>query len=185
MNSNNKNMSIITLTTDYGLKDHFVGALKGKILSEYPQASIIDISHHIDPFNTVEASYIISAAYSSFPKGTVHLVDMELNKENQHIVMQWNDSYFIAADNGILSMLSQKLFLKEWLLLIFTIASQQATGLDVLFFVACHIAKGGLLNVIGKEINSLKQITELKASISHDTNMLKGHVVYIDHFVMW
>jgi hypothetical protein len=71
----------------------------------------------------VEASYIISAAYSSFPKGTVHLigVDMELNKENQHIVMQWNDSYFIA-DNGILSMLSQKLFLKEWLLLIFTIA---------------------------------------------------------------
>jgi S-adenosylmethionine hydrolase len=48
--------------------------------------------------------------------------------------------------------------------------------------VACHIAKGGLLNVIGKEINSLKQITELKASISHDTNMLKGHVVYIDHF---
>jgi S-adenosylmethionine hydrolase len=46
-------MSIITLTTDYGLKDHFVGALKGKILSEYPQASIIDISHHIDPFNKV------------------------------------------------------------------------------------------------------------------------------------
>jgi S-adenosylmethionine hydrolase len=61
----------------------------------------------------------LHAAYSSFPKGTVHLigVDMELNKENQHIVMQWNDSYFIAADNGILSMLSKKLFLKEWLLL--------------------------------------------------------------------
>jgi S-adenosylmethionine hydrolase len=57
----------------------------------------------------VEASYIISAAYSSFPKGTVHLigVDMELNKENQHIVMQWNDSYFIAADNGILSIFAK------------------------------------------------------------------------------
>jgi S-adenosylmethionine hydrolase len=103
----------------------------------------------------VEASYIISAAYSSFPKGTVHLigVDMELNKENQHIVMQWNDSYFIAADNGILSMLSKKLFLKEWLLLIFDRLSS-ATGLDVFVLVACHIAKGGLLNVIGKEINS-------------------------------
>jgi S-adenosylmethionine hydrolase len=61
-------MSIITLTTDYGLKDHFVGALKGKYYLSI-QASIIDISHHIDPFNTVEASYIISAAYSSFPKG--------------------------------------------------------------------------------------------------------------------
>jgi S-adenosylmethionine hydrolase len=57
-------MSIITLTTDYGLKDHFVGALKGKILSE--SSSIIDISHHIDPFNTVEASYIISCLFE-FP----------------------------------------------------------------------------------------------------------------------
>jgi S-adenosylmethionine hydrolase len=178
-------MSIITLTTDYGLKDHFVGALKGKILSEYPQASIIDISHHIDPFNTVEASYIISAAYSSFPKGTVHLigVDMELNKENQHIVMQWNDSYFIAADNGILSMLSQKIVPQRMVAInIHDRLPSEATGLDVFVLVACHIAKGGLLNVIGKEINSLKQITELKASISHDTNMLKGHVVYIDHF---
>jgi hypothetical protein len=54
----------------------------------------------------------------------------------------------------------------------------EATGLDVFVLVACHIAKGGLLNVIGKEINSLKQITELKASISHDTNMLKGHRLY-------
>ena len=104
-------MSIITLTTDYGLKDHFVGALKGKILSEYSEAKIIDISHEIDPFNTLEASYIISASYASFPKGTVHIVgvDMEANKENKHIVMQWNDHYFIAADNGILSMLSQKI----------------------------------------------------------------------------
>jgi hypothetical protein len=177
-------MSIITLTTDYGLKDHFVGALKGKILSEYPEASIIDISHHIDPFNTVEASYIISAAYSSFPKGTVHLigVDMELNKENKHIVMQWNDSYFIAADNGILSMLSQKIVPQKMVAInIHDRLSNDATGLDVFVVVACHIARGGLLNVIGKEITSIKQITELKAAIS-DNNMLKGHVVYIDHF---
>ena len=104
-------MSIITLTTDYGLKDHFVGALKGKIVSEYSQALIIDISHDIDPFNTAEASYIISASYTSFPKGTVHIigVDLESNKENQHIALQWNDHFFIAADNGILSMLTQKI----------------------------------------------------------------------------
>jgi S-adenosylmethionine hydrolase len=69
----------------------------------------------------VEASYIISAAYSSFPKGrSLNRSGYGLNKENQHIVMQWNDSYFIAADNGILSMLSQKLFHKM-VLLIFTI----------------------------------------------------------------
>ena len=176
-------MSIITLTTDYGLKDHFVGALKGKILSEYPEAQIIDISHDIDPFNTVEASYIISAAYASFPKGTVHLigVDMELNKENLHIVMQWNDSYFIAADNGILSMLSQKIVPQKIVAInIHDRLPSDASGLDVFVTVACHIARGGLLNVIGREINLVKEVTEMKAVITTDT--IKGHVIYIDHF---
>ena len=178
-------MSIITLTTDYGLKDHFVGALKGKILSEYPEAPIIDISHYIDPFNTVEASYILGASYSSFPKGTVHIVgvDMELNKENQHIVMQWNDHYFIAADNGILSMLSQKIVPQK--IVTITIHDRlpsDATGLDVFVKVACHIAKGGLLNVIGKEIKTIKQVTDLQAVAADDGNSLKGYVVYIDHF---
>jgi len=178
-------MSIITLTTDYGLKDHFVGALKGKILSEYPEAQIIDISHDIDPFNIVEASYIIGAAYTSFPKGTVHLigVDMELNKENLHIVMQWNDSYFIAADNGILSMLSQKIVPQKIVAInIHDRLPSEASGLDVFVTVACHIARGGLLNVIGKEINSVKEVTEMKAVASNDNNSLKGHVIYIDHF---
>jgi S-adenosylmethionine hydrolase len=178
-------MSIITLTTDYGLKDHFVGALKGKILSEYSEASIIDISHDIDPFNTVEASYIIGASYASFPKGTVHLigVDMESNKENQHIVMQWNDHYFIAADNGILSMLSQKIVPQKMVAInIHDRLHNEATDLDVFVKVACHIAKGGLMNVIGKEINNIKQVTDLQALLALDGNSLKGHVIYIDHF---
>ena len=178
-------MSIITLTTDYGLKDHFVGALKGKILSEYSEASIIDISHDIDPFNTVEASYIIGASYASFPKGTVHLigVDMESNKENQHIVMQWNDHYFIAADNGILSMLSQKIVPQKMVAInIHDRLHNEATDLDVFVKVACHIAKGGLMNVIGKEINGIKQVTDLQALLAIDGNSLKGHVIYIDHF---
>ena len=178
-------MSIITLTTDYGLKDHFVGALKGKIISEFPEASIIDISHYIDPFNTVEASYIIGASYSSFPKGTVHLigVDMEWNKENQHIVMQWNDHYFIAADNGILSMLSQKIVPQKIVAInIHDRLPNDATDLDVFVKVACHIAKGGLLNVIGKEIKNIKQVTDLQAVATDEGNLLKGYVIYIDHF---
>ena len=178
-------MSIITLTTDYGLKDHFVGALKGKILSEYSEATIIDISHYIDPFNTVEASYIIGASYSSFPKGTVHLigVDLELNKENQHIVMQWNDHYFIAADNGILSMLTQKIVPQKIVAInIHDRLHNEATDLDVFVKVACHIAKGGLLNVIGKEIKAIKQVTDLQAVPANDGNSIKGYVIYIDHF---
>jgi S-adenosylmethionine hydrolase len=178
-------MSIITLTTDYGLKDHFVGALKGKLLSEYSEASIIDISHYIDAFNTFEASYIIGASYSSFPKGTVHLigVDMEFNKENQHIVMQWNDHYFIAADNGILSMLSQKIVAQKIVAInIHDRLPNDATDLDVFVKVACHIAKGGMLNVIGKEIKNIKQVTDLQAVVADDGNSLKGYVIYIDHF---
>jgi S-adenosylmethionine hydrolase len=178
-------MSIITLISDYGLKDHFVGALKGKILSEYSEATIIDISHHIDAFNTVEASYVIGSSYSSFPKGTVHLigVDLELNKENQHIVMQWNDHYFIAADNGILSMLTQKIVPQKIVAInIHDRLPNEATDLDVFVKVACHIAKGGLLNVIGKEIKAIKQVTDLQAVAADDGNSLKGYVVYIDHF---
>ena len=178
-------MSIITLTTDYGLKDHFVGALKGKIISDLPEAKIIDISHDIDPFNITETSYIVNAAYKSFPKGTVHLigVDIERNKENQHIAMQWNDQYFICADNGILSMLIQKI--KPQKLVEINIHDrfpEDFTDLDVFVKVACHLAKGGLLNVIGKEIDSIKQITELQTVVGSDNNSLKGYVIYIDHF---
>lgn len=178
-------MSIITLTTDYGLKDHFVGALKGKIISEYPEATIIDISHNIDPFNTAEASYIIGASYKSFPKGTVHLigVDAELNIENQHIAMEWNDHFFICADNGILGMMIQKVVPKKIVSInIHDRLPIEATDLDVFVTVATHIAKGGLLNVIGKEITSIKQVTELQAIVADDKNSIKGYVIYIDHF---
>ena len=176
-------MSIITLTTDYGLKDHFVGALKGKLLTEFREATIIDISHDIDAFNVAEAAYIIGASYSSFPKGTVHLigVDIELNNENQHIAMQWNDHYFICADNGILSMLTQKIVPQK--LVAITIHDRlpnDATDMDVFVKVACHLAKGGLLNVIGKEIKSIKEVTELQAVVNE--NQIKGYVTYIDHF---
>lgn len=175
-------MSIITLTTDYGLKDHFVGALKGKLLSEYPEATIIDISHHIDAFNIAEAAYIIGAAYSSFPKGTVHLigVDIELSSQNQHIAMQWNDQYFVCADNGILSMLIQKIVPQKLVTInIHDRLPSDATDLDVFVKVACHLAKGGLPNVIGKEIKTIKEVTELQAVVQD--NQIKGYVIYSDH----
>ncbi len=178
-------MSIITLTTDYGLKDHFVGALKGKILTENPEVKIVDISHNIEPFNTVQASYIIGAAYNSFPKGTVHLigVDAEKNKENQHIAMQWNDHFFICADNGILSILTQKVVPQKIVAInIHDRLPEDATDLDVFITVASHLSKGGLLNVIGKEITEIKEVTEIQPSVAADKNSIKGYVIYIDHF---
>ena len=176
-------MSIITLTTDYGLKDHFVGALKGKILSDFSEAKIVDISHNIDPFNTIEASYIIGASYMSFPKGTIHIigVDAERNIENQHIAMQLNDHYFICADNGILSMLIQKILPQKIVEInVHDRFPVDATDLDVFIKVACHLARGGMLNVIGKEITTIKQVTELQPVVASDS--IKGYVIYIDHF---
>ncbi len=175
-------MSIITLTTDYGLKDHFVGALKGKLLSEFREVTIIDISHDIDAFNVAEAAYIVGSAYSSFPKGTVHLigVDIELNAENQHIAVQWNDQYFVSADNGILSMLIHKIVPQKLVAInIHDRLPNDATDLDVFVKVACHLAKGGLLNVIGKEIKAIKEVNELQAIVQE--NHIKGYVIYIDH----
>ncbi|AWH86256.1 hypothetical protein HYN59_14560 [Flavobacterium album] len=178
-------MSIITLTTDFGLKDHFVGALKGKILSEYREATIVDISHDIDLFNVPEASYIIGAAYSSFPQGTVHLigVDCELTKECSHIAMLWNGHYFICADNGILSILTQKIVPEKIVEInIHSRLPEGSSDMDVFVTVACHLAKGGLLNVIGKEITEIKEINELQAVAADDNKSIKGYVIYIDHF---
>ena len=178
-------MSIITLTTDFGLKDHFVGSLKGKLLCEYPEVQIIDISHDIDLFNIAETSYIIDASYANFPKGTVHLigVDMEMNSENKHIVMQWNDHFFIAADNGILSILTQKIVPQKIVEInIHHLLHGGSTNLDVFVKVACHVAKGGALSVIGKEINIIKIVNELVPLVSSDFSSIKGYVIYIDHF---
>ncbi len=178
-------MSIITLITDYGLRDHFVGALKGKILSECDSAQIIDVSHGIDPFNTSEAGYILEAAYSSFPKGTVHLigVDIERHSNGRHIAMLWDGHYFICADNGILSLLTQQIVPEKIVAInIHDRLPTDASDLDVFVTVACHLAKGGLLNVIGREVDEITQVTELRPVIANDNSFIKGYVVYVDHF---
>ena len=178
-------MSIITLTTDFGHKDYFVGALKGKILSEHKEAVIVDISHEIDLFNTLEASYCIEAAYHNFPKGTIHIigVDSERVGDTQHIAMQWDDHYFICADNGILNTLIQKKIPQKMVAItIHDRLNMDASDMDVFVAVACHIARGGLLNVIGKEISSLKPVSVLTSSISDDLSEIKGQIVYIDSF---
>lgn len=178
-------MSIITLTTDFGHKDYFVGALKGKILSEHKEAIIVDISHEIDLFNTLEASYCIEAAYHNFPKGTIHIigVDSERVGDTQHIAMQWDDHYFICADNGILNTLIQKKIPQKIVAItIHDRLNTDVSDMDVFVAVACHIARGGLLNVIGKEIPSLKPVSVLTSSITDDLSEIKGQIVYIDSF---
>ena len=178
-------MSIITLTTDFGHKDYFVGALKGKILSELKEAVLVDISHDIDLFNTLEASYCIEAAYSNFPKGTIHIigVDSERVADTQHIALQWDDHFFICADNGILNALLQKKVAQKIVAInIHDRLHNNASDMDVFVAVACHIARGGLLNVIGKEITELKNVNAASTIVSNDLTTLKGQIIYIDSF---
>lgn len=178
-------MSIITLTTDFGLKDHFAGSLKGKLLSESGGATLIDISHDIDPFNVAEAAYVIGSAYSSFPKGTVHLVavDYERNKETRHVALEWDGHFFVCADNGLPGILAQRLVPAKIVEInIHDRLPVDATDLDVFVTVAAHLSKGGLLNVVGKETKTLKTVNELKAVVADDGNSIRGSVIYIDRF---
>jgi S-adenosylmethionine hydrolase len=96
---------IITLTTDFGIRDAYVAAMKGVILSINPRAIIVDVCHSIEPQNIVEAAFIISTAYNYFPTGTIHLVvvDPGVGSQRKAIIMKTRSAFFLAPDNGVLS----------------------------------------------------------------------------------
>lgn len=178
-------MSIITLTTDYGLKDHFAGILKGKIFSILPTTNIVDITHTIDKFNLLEASYLLSVSYAHFPKGTVHIVcvDASRNADTEHIVMLYDGHYFIGADNGIFGNLTNKLNAEK--IVRISIHDRLINGssdLDVFAMVATHLAKGGEMNVIGTPISEIKKMNVLVPIVEQSEKIIRGHVVYIDDF---
>jgi S-adenosylmethionine hydrolase len=178
-------MAIITLTTDFGEKDHFIGATKGAIYSELPSAKIVDISHLVSPFNVPEAAYIIQNAYRSFPKGTIHMIgiDSELNPENKHIAVKLDDHFFICANNGIMSMICSEIVPEK--IVEINIHDKIATSfpvLDVFVKVACHIARGGTLEVIGKVINTIKPIKNLVPFVNEEQTQIIGSVIYVDNY---
>ena len=178
-------MAIITLTTDFGEKDHFVGAIKGAVYSELPDVRIVDISHSVSPFNIPEAAYIIQNAYSSFPKGTIHIIgiDSEINEENKHIVVKLDDHYFVCANNGIMSMICSEIAPEK--IVEINIHDKIETSfpvLDVFVKVACHIARGGTLEVIGKPIPGIKPIKNIIPFVNAEKNQIIGSVVYIDNY---
>ncbi|MEL6812410.1 MAG: SAM-dependent chlorinase/fluorinase [Bacteroidota bacterium] len=178
-------MPIVTLTTDFGEKDHYVGAVKGAIYSELPDVRIVDISHSISPFHITEAAYIIQNAYKSFPVGTIHIIgiDSELNPENRHIAVLLDGHYFICANNGIVSMLTSEINPEK--VVEINIHDRVETNfpvLDVFVKVACHIARGGTLEVIGKTISEVKELKGIKPVINTEGTQLIGNVIYIDNY---
>jgi hypothetical protein len=178
-------MSIITLTTDFGTKDHFVGAIKGTIYGELPNARIVDISHQISPFNITETAYILKNAYKSFPEGSIHIVgvDSELTTETKHIALLLDNHFFICPDNGIISLLASEINPEK--IVEINIHDRIETSfpvLDVFVKVACHIARGGTLEVIGKITNEYTKIVELQPTISADYKTIYGNIIYIDNY---
>ncbi|MCT4698066.1 SAM hydrolase/SAM-dependent halogenase family protein [Tenacibaculum haliotis] len=178
-------MSLITLTTDFGIKDHFVGAVKGAIYSELPEAKIVDITHHITPFNITETAYILKNTYKSFPDKTIHIVgvDSELSPENKHIAIELDNHYFICPDNGLIAMIASEI--KPTKIVEINIHNHIETSfpvLDVFVQVASHIARGGSLNVIGKEIASYKSSVEIQPKVNQAKDIIIGGVIYVDNY---
>ena len=178
-------MSIITLITDFGTKDHFVAKIKGAIISDFPQANIIDISHQISPFNIMEAAYVIENSCQHFPEKTIHIigVDSENTPECSHIVLKLNEQYFICADNGIMSIVCNNIKPDE----IFEInihnkTDSQDSTLKIFTQVACHLAKGGQPEIIGKRITKIRSVKSIAPFVNDEKNQIIGSVIYIDNY---
>lgn len=178
-------MSIITLITDFGYKDQFVAQMKGEIYSNYPESQVVDISHNISPFNIMEAAYILENSYKSFPENTIHIVDVdsEKNKEKKHIIVKLDNHYFITSDNGIMSILSQNINYQEiYEISILNELNPMESSLKTFSKVACHLSMGGKPEIVAKKINKLKNVKNLKPFVNSENTQIISSVIYIDHF---
>ena len=178
-------MAIVTLTTDFGHKDYSVSVIKAALIQKITKVKIIDISHQISPYNLSETAYILKNAFRSFPEGTIHIigVESEWTPENIHLVMEFQGHYFIGADNGILSLIKEDFKAKK--IVQVNIHQNVVTAfpvLDVFIHVAAHIARRGSLEVIGKPISKIKELTNINPVINQEKNQILGTVIYIDNY---
>ena len=178
-------MSLVSLTTDFGLKDYFVAAIKAGLYQEVENVHIVDISHQVSPFNHTEAAYILKNAFRAFPTGSIHIigVDSEFSPENGHIVMQLDGHYFIGANNGILSLIKEDRIPEKIVEInIHNNITSSFPVLDVFVKVAGHISRKGKLDVVGKSISQIKEVTGVKPVINTSEDQILGSVIYIDNF---
>lgn len=183
-------MPIITLLTDFGTDDEYVGLMKGAILSIHPAATIIDISHRIDRHDIVQAAYAIHSSFSYFPEGTVHLivVDPGVGTDRSLLVLQSNGHVFVAPDNGVLTLLCDDLNVSSLNRIVnpdFFKVSVSSTfhGRDIIAPVGAHLAAGLDANELGPEID-MKDTVQLKGLQARCTKNkeLRGKIITIDHF---
>lgn len=173
-------MPIITLTTDWNKSDYYIGSVKGKILSHDPTIQIIDISHQVQPFNVMQAAFIVRNCCYDFPKGTIHIIGINaaLNSKKPLLIIEKDGHYFLAADNGIAGLIGgdkpDNVFLVE---------SKKAINfmsLDVFIETAIFIIKGEPFKNFSKKTDEYEKIIPLRPVI--EQNLINGSVIYIDSF---
>ena len=171
-------MSIITLTTDYGLKDPSVSIIKGMIYSQNNSCVVVDITHKISPFNKYEASYTIKNSYTAFPRGSVHIIDVDAkqNPEQNLITVFLDDHYFISANNGIIPLISSVIKPTKIIEMDF-----QESKKETFVKAATHLQRGGNINLLGNQINELFELNELQINLVGN-NEIQGKVIYIDNY---
>lgn len=176
-------MAIVTLTSDWGLKDYYVSAVKGAIYSEFPDAKIVDVSHLVPPFDILQASFILKNSYVNFPPGTVHIIGVNtlVNADTRFLAVKANGHYFIGADNGIFSLIFDKM--PERIIDVsYSIEKSSITFPTKEIFVkaACYLAKGGAIEDLGIERDSYLERILLRAVV--EGSIIRGSVIYIDSY---
>ena len=179
--------SVITLTTDFGTQDPYVGAMKGIILGINPEATIVDITHSIEPQNILQSAFILSTAHHYFPEGAIHIVvvDPGVGGRRRAVLLKTPLAYFVAPDNGVLSYVMadspfEAISLTEprfWRHPV----SATFHGRDIFAPVAAHLSLGVPHREFGESITSLITLSLPKPQTSPD-GALVGHIVHIDRF---
>lgn len=180
---------IITLISDMGLRDHYVASVKGALLSELPEAQIIDVSHTIAPFDIFQAAFVLKNVYGEFPEGTVHVVGVDPERyisptdpsQNiDHIAVEHNGYFFIMADNGLLSLVFEE---KPS----FIVSIDKFQGVEhsfplksVFIRAAALLGKGEPITALGPEKGKIRQAAIYRPKT--DSHTLLGVVLYIDSY---
>lgn len=178
---------IVTLTTDFGLSDQFVGVMKGVILGIAPRTQIVDITHGVEAFQITEGAFVIAEAYRFFPKKTVHVVvvDPGVGTARRPILAEAAGQYFVAPDNGVLSIVyarekhrvreitAEKYFLKP--------VSRTFHGRDIFAPVGAHLAKGVAPARLGKRISDYRR-SQFAEPVRTGKRFWQGAILKIDHF---
>jgi S-adenosyl-L-methionine hydrolase (adenosine-forming) len=182
------NRPIVTLTTDFGINDHFVGTMKGVILNIAPDAEIVDINHAVQAFDVLDGALTIAQSYSYFPTGTIHVVvvDPGVGTARRPILMSTEKHYFVAPDNGVLSLIysreerirvrhvtGEHYFLQP--------VSNTFHARDVFAPVAGWLAKGVDGAKFGEEVSDYVRFNAPKPK-PVDGNTLRGVVLKVDRF---